>query len=134
MGLLPRPSQPLGVSHHSVSVLADRVGFEPTKRLPVYTLSRRVPSATRPPIPTARMRGREAAQTRTKYTGLHGFATGAPGGEPWRWSGAYDSGIPLTPSIPGDTDEQPSDQARSGADGAGAGAHLARAGGADARP
>ncbi len=29
---------------------ADRVGFEPTKRLPVYALSRRVPSATRPPI------------------------------------------------------------------------------------
>src|SRR5919198_2728840 len=32
----------------------DRVGFEPTKRLPVYTLSRRVPSATRPPIQTTR--------------------------------------------------------------------------------
>ena len=28
-----------------------RVGFEPTKRLPVYTLSRRVPSAARPPAP-----------------------------------------------------------------------------------
>src|SRR5712692_5048188 len=31
---------------------ADRVGFEPTKRLPVYTLSRRVPSAARPPVPS----------------------------------------------------------------------------------
>src|SRR5256712_13584570 len=31
----------------------DRVGFEPTKRLPVYTLSRRVPSAARPPIQQA---------------------------------------------------------------------------------
>src|SRR2546430_15248912 len=29
----------------------DGVGFEPTKRLPVYALSRRVPSAARPPIP-----------------------------------------------------------------------------------
>src|SRR5213594_3315586 len=35
----------------------DRVGFEPTKRLPVYTLSRRVPSATRPPIHAARRAG-----------------------------------------------------------------------------
>src|SRR6266566_3527604 len=43
--------------HSSVSAprrlcyAADRVGFEPTKRLPVYALSRRVPSAARPPIP-----------------------------------------------------------------------------------
>ncbi len=29
----------------------DRVGFEPTNGLPRYTLSRRVPSATRPPVP-----------------------------------------------------------------------------------
>ena len=28
----------------------DRVGFEPTNGLPRYTLSRRVPSAARPPI------------------------------------------------------------------------------------
>src|SRR2546426_10374925 len=35
-------------------VVTDRVGFEPTKRLPVYTLSRRVPSAARPPIHTTR--------------------------------------------------------------------------------
>src|SRR5216683_2037545 len=43
-GFRDRPFQPL--THLST----DRVGFEPTKRLPVYTLSRRVPSAARPPI------------------------------------------------------------------------------------
>src|SRR5438093_6193259 len=45
-----------GPSHlgTSVPIRTDRVGFEPTKRLPVYTLSRRVPSATRPPIQPAR--------------------------------------------------------------------------------
>jgi hypothetical protein len=31
-------------------VLAERVGFEPTIRFPVYTLSKRAPSATRPPL------------------------------------------------------------------------------------
>src|ERR1700752_3475949 len=30
-------------------VLAEGVGFEPTIRFPVYTLSKRAPSATRPP-------------------------------------------------------------------------------------
>src|SRR5580700_3373767 len=30
--------------------LAERVGFEPTIRFPVYTLSKRAPSATRPPL------------------------------------------------------------------------------------
>ena len=30
--------------------LAEREGFEPSKRLTVYTLSRRAPSATRPPL------------------------------------------------------------------------------------
>ncbi len=29
---------------------AERVGFEPTTELPLYTLSRRGPSATRPPL------------------------------------------------------------------------------------
>src|SRR5881296_589842 len=48
-----------GPSHlgTSVPIRTDRVGFEPTKRLPVYTLSRRVPSATRPPIHAARRAG-----------------------------------------------------------------------------
>jgi hypothetical protein len=30
--------------------LAEGVGFEPTIRLPVYTLSKRAPSATRPSL------------------------------------------------------------------------------------
>ena len=32
------------------TTLTDRVGFEPTERFPVHALSRRVPSATRPPV------------------------------------------------------------------------------------
>src|ERR1700693_2863351 len=31
-------------------MLAEGVGFEPTIRFPVYTLSKRAPSATRPPL------------------------------------------------------------------------------------
>ena len=34
--------------------MAERKGFEPLKRLPVYTLSKRAPSATRPPLLLAR--------------------------------------------------------------------------------
>ena len=34
--------------------MADGVGFEPTRRLPAYTRSRRAPSTTRPPILVAR--------------------------------------------------------------------------------
>ena len=30
--------------------MAERVGFEPTKRFPVYTLSKRAPSTTRPSL------------------------------------------------------------------------------------
>ena len=33
-----------------LQMLAERVGFEPTRRLPAYTLSKRAPSATRPPL------------------------------------------------------------------------------------
>src|SRR2546430_6194279 len=51
----PRPCAPLGVqASRRLCYSADRVGFEPTKRLPVYALSRRVPSAARPPIRTTR--------------------------------------------------------------------------------
>mgnify|MGYP001234718930 CR=1 FL=1 len=32
-------------------MLAERVGFEPTIRFPVYTLSKRAPSTARPPLP-----------------------------------------------------------------------------------
>src|SRR5580658_10468845 len=39
------------------SELAEGVGFEPTIRFPVYTLSKRAPSATRPPL-----RSRKRAQ------------------------------------------------------------------------
>ena len=32
--------------------MAEREGFEPSKRFPVYTLSKRAPSTTRPPLQT----------------------------------------------------------------------------------
>src|SRR5438105_14195606 len=71
--LAPRPCAPLGVqASRRLCYSADRVGFEPTKRLPVYALSRRVPSAARPPIQTA------DAQTGSKYQDPAGFATGGP--------------------------------------------------------
>ena len=31
-------------------VMAERKGFEPSRRFPAYTLSRRAPSTTRPPL------------------------------------------------------------------------------------
>ena len=34
--------------------MADRQGFEPWRRSPAYTLSRRAPSTTRPPVRCAR--------------------------------------------------------------------------------
>ena len=30
--------------------MAERAGFEPAKELPLYTLSKRAPSTTRPPL------------------------------------------------------------------------------------
>ena len=30
--------------------MAERKGFEPSRRFPAYTLSRRAPSTTRPPV------------------------------------------------------------------------------------
>ena len=33
-----------------IGVVADRQGFEPWRRSPAYTLSRRAPSTTRPPV------------------------------------------------------------------------------------
>src|SRR5205814_2819100 len=52
----PRP-----ITHQQMSprlgahlLVADRVGFEPTRRFPVHTLSKRAPSATRPPVRTKR--------------------------------------------------------------------------------
>src|SRR5439155_5718110 len=54
----------------------DGVGFEPTKRLPVYALSRRVPSAARPPIPgsnlvTWRRADKRARRSPTLIAGRH---------------------------------------------------------------
>ncbi len=31
-------------------LMAERMGFEPMKELPLYTLSKRAPSTTRPPL------------------------------------------------------------------------------------
>ena len=31
--------------------MAERMGFEPMKEFPLYTLSKRAPSTTRPPLP-----------------------------------------------------------------------------------
>ena len=36
--------------------MAEGEGFEPSRRLPAYTLSKRAPSATRPPLPRAPVR------------------------------------------------------------------------------
>src|SRR6185312_14311988 len=44
-----RKPSPSGRTRSGVS-LAEGVGFEPTIRFPVYTLSKRAPSATRPPL------------------------------------------------------------------------------------
>ena len=51
-----RSPHPVGIlrSADARSRMADRVGFEPTRRFPVHTLSKRAPSATRPPVLTKR--------------------------------------------------------------------------------
>ena len=46
--------------------VAEGVGFEPTKRSPVYTLSKRAPSATRPPL------RRSAEKVPKRPTGIKG--------------------------------------------------------------
>ena len=44
-------SYPRNKSYFSFdSLVAEREGFEPSKQFPVYTLSKRAPSATRPPL------------------------------------------------------------------------------------
>src|SRR5258708_38652840 len=45
--------QPERLEKILVSRMAEGVGFEPTLRFPVNTLSKRAPSATRPPLRTA---------------------------------------------------------------------------------
>src|SRR5262245_22116028 len=51
-------------------MLAEGVGFEPTLRFPVNTLSKRAPSATRPPLLIAAL---GAAPSYIKSSGLHFF-------------------------------------------------------------
>ena len=34
----------------NANLMAERMGFEPMKELPLYTLSKRAPSTTRPPL------------------------------------------------------------------------------------
>jgi len=50
-------------------VLAEGVGFEPTIRFPVYTLSKRAPSATRPSLRSAARGKRVLAGGRTIVAG-----------------------------------------------------------------
>jgi hypothetical protein len=49
---LIRPVEKFSFQFLSPGGLAEGVGFEPTIRFPVYTLSKRAPSATRPPLRT----------------------------------------------------------------------------------
>jgi hypothetical protein len=39
------------IKQMNIEFLAEGKGFEPLRRLPAYTLSRRAPSTTRPPLP-----------------------------------------------------------------------------------
>ncbi len=49
-----RKKAPSGTSSRVCNVrVADREGFEPSRRFPAYTLSRRAPSTTRPPVRAA---------------------------------------------------------------------------------
>jgi hypothetical protein len=56
--------------HNNDICLAEGVGFEPTIRFPVYTLSKRAPSATRPPLRKGR-----APQT-ARHKGARTIITG----------------------------------------------------------
>ena len=44
------PFNMLGEENMQKCVMAERKGFEPSRRFPAYTLSRRAPSTTRPPL------------------------------------------------------------------------------------
>ena len=61
--------------------LAERVGFEPTIRFPVYTLSKRAPSATRPPLRTRRAQYNDGPRRdNPRGTGRNSQAAAGPGG------------------------------------------------------
>src|SRR6266446_5281989 len=61
--------------------LAEGVGFEPTIRFPVYTLSKRAPSATRPPLRKGRAPQGCAPQ------GCAHYSRGRRGGNPFATAG-----------------------------------------------
>ena len=63
--------------------LAERGGFEPPIRLPVYTLSKRAPSATRPPLRRVGTGSRKPAHYSHRVLPCKG-GPGAPGGAPFR--------------------------------------------------
>ena len=57
----------------NINRLAERMGFEPMKPLTVYTLSKRAPSTTRPPLPEFYLKNLEslnAFNRNTKYVKL----------------------------------------------------------------
>ena len=54
-------------------LMAERMGFEPMKELLLYTLSKRAPSTTRPPLPEFYLKNLEslnAFNRKTKYVKL----------------------------------------------------------------
>src|SRR6266496_162530 len=87
IGGAERADYSIGINHASMPIkVSDRVGFEPTKRLPVYALSRRVPSAARPPIhlqlgvwepQTSLKNGWGGIRTHDALTGIPVFETGS---------------------------------------------------------
>ncbi len=53
--------------------MAERMGFEPMKELLLYTLSKRAPSTTRPPLPKFYLKNLESLNAfikKTKYVKL----------------------------------------------------------------
>src|SRR5216683_3475681 len=50
------------------TILAEGVGFEPTLRFPVNTLSKRAPSATRPPLHCVTMKVQRLTPRRGHYS------------------------------------------------------------------
>ena len=53
--------------------LAEREGFEPSRRYPAYTLSRRAPSTTRPPLRSRFWRGTALYRTATRLQDIVPF-------------------------------------------------------------
>ena len=51
-------------------LVADRQGFEPWRRLPAYTLSKRAPSTTRPPVLISNERSDFTVLNPAQYTDM----------------------------------------------------------------